>query len=488
MLIITMMPYIALAEVDEGGTPEIVNSGSCGDAATWELDSEGTLTISGTGAIDSFDKAIKKTLKANTANIIISEGITSIEDWAFDGFSKLTNITIPCSVEEIGYGAFYGCKSLSSVDIPDGVTVVDDWAFTNCSNITDVTMADSVEYLGEKAFNSCSKLSQIKLSNSLTEIKESTFVGCVSLKSIDIPQGITTIGDYAFRNCTSLTEVVVPNGVTEIGDYAFDKCTGLTRIMIPKSVTRIGNSAVVFKNNITVFGVKDSLAQKYAADNKWLFYYIEHLQCISDGLTTEAINIKKAGFNTAGVRQRICENCGSTNQWVIPAAKSPVVNASAYTYNKKTKTPKVKVYNKNGAVIPATVSYPKGRKNVGKYTLRVTINNGEYSGTTTASFKINPKGVSVSKLYRYRKALKVKWKKPSSTYRKQMSGYQIRYSTSSKMKKAKTVTVKSTKATSKKIKKLKAKKYYYVQLRTYKTVKGVRYYSGWSKAKRIKTK
>lgn len=32
------------------------------------------------------------------------------------------------------------------------------------------------------------------------------------------------------------------------------------------------------------------------------------------------------------------------------------------------------------------------------------------------------------------------------------------------------------------------KKYYYVQVRTYKTIKGIKYYSGWSSAKKVKTK
>ena len=104
------------------------------------------------------------------------------------------------------------------------------------------------------------------------------------------------------------------------------------------------------------------------------------------------------------------------------------------------------------------------------------------------TFKINPKGVSVSKLTKGKKSLKVTWKKPTSTYRKQMSGYQIRYSTKSSMASAKTVTVKSTTATSKTIKKLKAKKKYYVQIRTYKTVSGTKYYSAWSSKKSVTTK
>lgn len=69
-----------------------------------------------------------------------------------------------------------------------------------------------------------------------------------------------------------------------------------------------------------------------------------------------------------------------------------------------------------------------------------------------------------------------------------ITGYQIRYSTSSKMTKAKTVTVKGYSKVSRKISKLKAKKKYYVQVRTYKTVSGVKYCSAWSAKKYVKTK
>ena len=69
-----------------------------------------------------------------------------------------------------------------------------------------------------------------------------------------------------------------------------------------------------------------------------------------------------------------------------------------------------------------------------------------------------------------------------------ITGYQIRYSTSSKMTKAKLKTVKGYKYISTKITKLSAKKKYYVQIRTYKTVGGKNYYSSWSKTKLVKTK
>ena len=83
----------------------------------------------------------------------------------------------------------------------------------------------------------------------------------------------------------------------------------------------------------------------------------------------------------------------------------------------------------------------------------------------------------------------MKWKRQSAKMAtSRITGYQIRYSTSSKMTSAKTKTVKGYKYTSKKITKLKAKKKYYVQVRTYKTVSGKTYYSSWSGIKSVTTK
>lgn len=90
--------------------------GTCGEDLTWILDDEGTLTISGTGAMTNFvfgespwygNAAIK--------NVIIEEGVTSIGDDAFDGCSELTSVSIPASVTAIGDLAFFECDSLTNV-------------------------------------------------------------------------------------------------------------------------------------------------------------------------------------------------------------------------------------------------------------------------------------------------------------------------------------------------------------------------------------
>lgn len=107
------------------------------------------------------------------------------------------------------------------------------------------------------------------------------------------------------------------------------------------------------------------------------------------------------------------------------------------------------------------------------------------SYTVDKNFKIVPATTTLKSVKPAKKALTVKWDKQSS---KIATGYQIQYSTSSKFKSAKTVTITKNKTTSKKISKLKAKKNYYVKVRTYKTVKKTKYYSAWSDAVKVKTK
>ena len=124
-------------------------------------------------------------------------------------------------------------------------------------------------------------------------------------------------------------------------------------------------------------------------------------------------------------------------------------------------------------------------KNIGDAKVTVAFKGEHYEGILTKTFTIASPQSKVSKAKAAKKSITVTWKKQ----KKNVSGYQIQYSTSKKFDKAvKTKTVKGTKKTSLTISKLKAKKTYYVRIRTYKTIKGKKYCSAWSKAKKVKTK
>ena len=201
--------------------------------------------------------------------------------------------------------------------------------------------------------------------------------------------------------------------------------------------------------------------------------------------------IKKASLTTNGVKTYTCKSCKATKTEAIPKASNIKLSKTAYTYNGKVQKPSVTVKDSKGKALKNgtdyKISYPKGMKNVGKYTVKVTL-KGNYSGSKSMTYNINPKGTSVSKVTAAKKGFKVTWKKQTT----QTTGYQVQYSTSSKFKSAKTVTTSKNKTTSKSVGKLSAKKKYYVRVRTYKTVKiggkSVKLYSGWSKAKSVTTK
>ena len=139
----------------------------------------------------------------------------------------------------------------------------------------------------------------------------------------------------------------------------------------------------------------------------------------------------------------------------------------------------------SGNVLKNTIDYQTWTsKTVGTRNANLIPMGLYYGDNVTYKVKVVPKRTAITEVTAASKAFTVKWKKQA----KQTTGYQIRYSLNSDMSGAKTVTVASTSTLSKKITGLKAKKKYYVQVRTYKVVSGKNYYSPWGKAKSVTTK
>ncbi|MFR6400272.1 leucine-rich repeat protein [Ruminococcus sp.] len=202
------------------------------DNLTWKLDADGTMTISGTGAMKDYNYDSPVYRNSDVKKVVIEDGVTSIGSYAFASCSSLTSITIPESVTSIGYDAFSDCISLTSITIPDGVTSIGNAAFYNCTSLTSITIPDSVTSIGNNAFYGCNSLTSITIPKSVTSIGGGTFFDCSSLKSITISNGVTSIGTYAFESCSSLTSITIPDSVTSIGYAAFRGCTSLTTISL----------------------------------------------------------------------------------------------------------------------------------------------------------------------------------------------------------------------------------------------------------------
>ena len=256
-----MLPLAAFAQSDIGqavtaavqGIEEensIAASGTCGENLTWTLDSDGLLTVSGTGTMDYGDSSkiwTDKRDKVKTA--VLKPGVTSIGFAAFNACTNLTNITIPESVTSIGAMAFGNCTALKSVVLPAGITKIDDYTFSGCTELEDIALPVGVTSIGKNAFNGCKNLTSIMLPESVTSIGEIAFGRC-GLTDITIPEGVTRIEPSAFWN-SSLTSIALPKSVTSIGENAFEDCNDLISITLPENVTCIEHGAFLDCKGLT---------------------------------------------------------------------------------------------------------------------------------------------------------------------------------------------------------------------------------------------
>ena len=192
-------------------------------------------------------------------SIEIPSSVTSIWESVFENCSGLTSVTMPDSVSGIGKRGFYGCRSLTSIEIPSSLTSIGESVFENCSNLTSITIPNGVERIGMMAFKSCSGLQNVTMSENLISISSSAFMYCSSLKEIEIPSTLKSISANTFNGCSSLTSIEIPSSVTSIKSTAFKGCSSLTKIEIPSSVTSIGTYAFENCSSLTEIVISENV-------------------------------------------------------------------------------------------------------------------------------------------------------------------------------------------------------------------------------------
>ena len=177
----------------------------------------------------------------------LPSSLKEIDGYGLEGMSKLKNIQIPASVITIGYSAFSGCSSLESIEIPSTVTKLcedssdnDKGLFESCSNLKSVTINAKTTNIGPKAFLYCRSLETVSLPNSITSLGAQCFKDCDNLTNIDIPNSVTSLGAQCFYDCDNLTDIDIPNSITSLGAQCFYHCDSLTDIDIPNSVMSLG--------------------------------------------------------------------------------------------------------------------------------------------------------------------------------------------------------------------------------------------------------
>lgn len=191
------------------------------------------------------DGVLEKYTGSDTV-VEIPDGVTAIGKEAFkygpekDGWNpnsdKIEKIVIPQGVTSIEEYAFYRCENLKEINIPDSITSIEGYAFSRCESLKDILIPDSVKTIGSHAFHDCASLESIKLPKGLKEISIGTFASCKSLVEFEIPEKVKKIGNSAFNGCSSLKKINIPKGIKRLENWVFVRC-GFEELDIPANVT-----------------------------------------------------------------------------------------------------------------------------------------------------------------------------------------------------------------------------------------------------------
>ena len=396
-------------------------------------------------------------------------------------------------MERIDPGAFEGCKKLKSLTIPDGVSELD-----------------------ESVFNGCTELSELNIGSGLKRIGTNLCMNRTAIKSLTLSEGLQRVDSYAFSRQPNLKYVVIPKSVKSIGERAF----GFELYYIDGNKYNYGYKYVEdFKLGVYAGSAGEDYAKEYGIP----YDILEHTHsytskvtkpatCTENGVKTytcecgdsytetipatghissDWIIDKNAAINVKGSKHKECTVCKTVLETAdIPAlpminiqSANVSVSTNSYVFDNTAKKPSVTVKIggkalKNGS--DYTVSYLNNTK-VGTATVRIT-GKGDYTGTITRNFTINPAKQQIQKLETRYKGFFVDWAQKGSA-----TGYEVQYATNSNFTGAKRATITNNKTDKTTVSKLSANKTYYVRVRSYTNRNGKVYYGAWSDVKSIKT-
>lgn len=178
----------------------------------------------------------------NTAEVVVPEGVTSIDMYAF-AYSKIKKIELPKSLVSVGIGAFQNCGELTSVTIPENVTRIGDYAFSH-SGLTEIFLPQGLKSIGVGAFKSA-PLTQLYIPDSVVNIDEYAFSQS-KLEEITLPGNLAKLEYGLFYECSDLKKAFISEGALWLGCDIFNTCPNLEEVYFPSTLRETNQ---IFQNN-----------------------------------------------------------------------------------------------------------------------------------------------------------------------------------------------------------------------------------------------
>lgn len=243
------------------GTEDTERTGEVLEAETEELPADGDISPepAATDLVSSF--ITDAALLADVQTILGKGSSATYQD--MQNYSGAVNLDSFSNVQEIknieGIGGFYNATSFSFGKATQ-VTVIPNYTFANMTKLTSVTLPDSISEIGLRAFQNCTSLSTVTIPAAVTKIGIYAFAGS-GVRSVDFSKctGLTSISERCFEKCGSLQKIEITDKIplTTVGIYAFDQCTSLQSVYLPDSMQTIGECAFANCKSLTTLSVPD---------------------------------------------------------------------------------------------------------------------------------------------------------------------------------------------------------------------------------------
>lgn len=194
---------------------------------TYQLDSDGTFTISGTGASQKFS---------------LYTSLVTDAPWYSDR-SYIKKVVIGDGISHIGDNSFFGCYNLKEIQFSSAKTLksIGTQAFANCSGITGVALPYGLVSVGTQAFLCCNGITTLTIPNTVKTLSRGCFAYCTSLTKVYLPASVTSIGNLAFASDSKLAQVTGGAGLVSIGQQAFERTYKLKVFKVAsKKLKKIG--------------------------------------------------------------------------------------------------------------------------------------------------------------------------------------------------------------------------------------------------------
>lgn len=215
-------------------------------------------------------------------DLVIPEGVTTLNWYSFNTCENLETVTLPDSLEFIDSWAFERCSKLKTINVPANVTRINGGAFAQNSSMTSITCDPANKnYVSVNGVLFTKDMKELvaypggiqggyTVPATVNHIGDAAFYGALGLDSVTILGNLDFIGFEAFAECSKLTDVAIRDGVNYVGYWAFRGCDGIKTLTVPQSVTNIGNQAFGFAyadqkmSGFSLRGYKDSAVNFYA--------------------------------------------------------------------------------------------------------------------------------------------------------------------------------------------------------------------------------